>query len=76
MSSVSNETILKEPPDLVKVSHLKKYYPVRTGILQRVSDQVLAVDDVSFSVKKGETLGMANGMRRRAALCLISRRPW
>jgi peptide/nickel transport system ATP-binding protein/oligopeptide transport system ATP-binding protein len=43
---------------LVQVEHLKKYFPVRAGIMQRVVAQVLAVDDVSFSIKKGETLGM------------------
>ena len=44
--------------DLLKVSNLKKYYPVKTGVLQRVTDHVLAVDDVSFTVKNGETLGL------------------
>ncbi len=44
--------------DLVQVSHLKKYFPVRAGLMQRVVAQVQAVDDVSFVVKKGETLGM------------------
>ena len=44
--------------DLVQVEHLKKYFPVRAGVMQRVVAQVLAVDDVSFSIKKGETLGM------------------
>jgi len=44
--------------DLVRVSHLKKYFPVRAGLMQRVVAQVQAVDDVSFTVKKGETLGM------------------
>ena len=38
--------------------NLKKYYPVKTGVFQRVSDHVLAVDDVSFYVKSGETLGL------------------
>jgi peptide/nickel transport system ATP-binding protein/oligopeptide transport system ATP-binding protein len=51
MSQTSNQ-------DLVQVSHLKKYFPVRSGLMQRVVAQVLAVDDVSFTVKKGETLGM------------------
>jgi peptide/nickel transport system ATP-binding protein/oligopeptide transport system ATP-binding protein len=44
--------------DLVQVEHLKKYFPVRAGIMQRVVAQVQAVDDVSFSIKRGETLGM------------------
>src|SRR4026209_1002795 len=43
---------------LVEVNNLVKYFPVRAGLLQRVVNQVKAVDDVSFSVKKGETLGM------------------
>ena len=44
--------------DLVQVGHLKKYFPVRAGLMQRVVAQVLAVDDVSFSIKRGETLGL------------------
>jgi peptide/nickel transport system ATP-binding protein/oligopeptide transport system ATP-binding protein len=43
---------------LVEVKHLVKYFPVRAGLLQRVVNQVKAVDDVSFFVKKGETLGL------------------
>jgi peptide/nickel transport system ATP-binding protein/oligopeptide transport system ATP-binding protein len=43
---------------LVEVNNLVKYFPVRAGILQRVVNQVKAVDDVSFIVRKGETLGM------------------
>ncbi|HLA08747.1 MAG TPA: ABC transporter ATP-binding protein [Anaerolineales bacterium] len=43
---------------LVEVNHLVKYFPVRAGLLQRVVNQVKAVDDVSFFVRKGETLGM------------------
>jgi oligopeptide/dipeptide ABC transporter ATP-binding protein len=43
---------------LVDVQHLVKYFPVRAGLLQRVVNQVKAVDDVSFFVKKGETLGL------------------
>jgi len=43
---------------LVEVKHLVKYFPVHAGLLQRVVAQVQAVDDVSFSVHKGETLGL------------------
>jgi peptide/nickel transport system ATP-binding protein/oligopeptide transport system ATP-binding protein len=44
--------------DLVQVRNLVKHFPVRGGIMQRVVAQVQAVDDVSFSVKAGETLGL------------------
>lgn len=44
--------------DLVVVQGLKKYFPVRTGLLQRVSAHVKAVDDVNFTIKEGECLGL------------------
>jgi peptide/nickel transport system ATP-binding protein/oligopeptide transport system ATP-binding protein len=44
--------------NLVEVSHLVKYFPVRAGLLQRVVNHVKAVDDISFIVRKGETLGL------------------
>ncbi|MBP1693391.1 MAG: putative transporter ATP-binding protein [Chloroflexi bacterium] len=44
--------------DLVVVKNLVKHYPVRGGFLLRVVAWVQALDDVSFSVKEGETLGL------------------
>jgi oligopeptide/dipeptide ABC transporter ATP-binding protein len=44
--------------ELLRVEHLKKYYPVRSGFFQRVSGWVQAVDDVSFNVYEGECLGL------------------
>lgn len=44
--------------ELIKVRGLKKYYPVHGGVLQRVVAWVQALDDVSFSIYKGETLGL------------------
>ena len=44
--------------DLVVVENLVKYFPVRGGILQRVQAWVQAVDDVSFTIREGETLGL------------------
>lgn len=44
--------------DLIQVKNLVKYFPVRGGIVQRVMAWVQAVDDVSFSVRQGETLGL------------------
>lgn len=43
---------------LVEVNNLVKYFPVRAGLLQRVVNHVKAVDDVSFAVRNGETLGL------------------
>ncbi|OGO48308.1 MAG: peptide ABC transporter substrate-binding protein [Chloroflexi bacterium RBG_16_64_43] len=43
---------------LIEVHDLVKYFPVRAGLLQRVSGWVQAVDHVSFSVQAGETLGL------------------
>jgi peptide/nickel transport system ATP-binding protein/oligopeptide transport system ATP-binding protein len=43
---------------LIDVQNLVKYFPVRGGLLQRIVAWVQAVDDVSFYVNKGETLGL------------------
>lgn len=44
--------------NLVEVVNLVKYYPVMGGVFKRVIAQVKAVDNVSFNIKKGETLGL------------------
>lgn len=43
---------------LLEVSDLKVHFPIRKGILQRVSGQVKAVDGVSLSIPKGRTLAL------------------
>jgi oligopeptide transport system ATP-binding protein len=43
---------------LLELRHVKRYFPIRQGILQREVARVHAVDDVSFTVKQGETLGL------------------
>ncbi len=43
---------------LLDVRDLRTWFPVRTGLLQRVTSHVKAVDDVSFYVRPGETLGL------------------
>jgi len=48
----------KNGAHLVEVGNLVKYFPVRAGLLQRVVNNVKAVDDVSFFVRQGETLGL------------------
>ena len=43
---------------LIRAEHVKKYFPIRKGILQREVARVHAVDDVSVEVRAGETLGL------------------
>ncbi len=43
---------------LLEVKNLKKYFPVRRGVLRRVVAHVKAVDGVSFFIREGETLGL------------------
>ncbi|MCK4492970.1 MAG: ABC transporter ATP-binding protein [Methylococcales bacterium] len=45
-------------PILLKVSNFKVYYPIRTGLLKRVTDYVQAVDGVSFELQQGKTLAL------------------
>ena len=50
------EIYSREP--ILKVEHLKTWFPLKKGIFNRVYDHVKAVDDVSLDVYPGETLGL------------------
>jgi peptide/nickel transport system ATP-binding protein len=50
------EIYSREP--ILKVEHLKTWFPLRKGVFNRVYDHVKAVDDVTFNVYPGETLGL------------------
>jgi peptide/nickel transport system ATP-binding protein len=43
---------------LVTIDNLKTYYPIRAGILRRTVGYVRAVDDVSFTIRRGEVFGL------------------
>ncbi|MEN8152071.1 MAG: ABC transporter ATP-binding protein, partial [Planctomycetota bacterium] len=44
--------------DLLTIENVRTWFPIRTGVFQRVSSWVKAVDDVSLTVKRGQTLGL------------------
>jgi peptide/nickel transport system ATP-binding protein/oligopeptide transport system ATP-binding protein len=47
------------PDDLLlRVENLKVYFPIQAGLLRRTVDYVRAVDDVSFTISKGQTVGL------------------
>ena len=50
--------IQPDPLPLLEVRDLKVHYPIKRGILQRTVDHVRAVDGVSFSLERGETLAL------------------
>jgi oligopeptide/dipeptide ABC transporter ATP-binding protein len=43
---------------LIEIENLKTYFPIRAGVLRRVVGNVHAVDDVSFSIRRGEIFGL------------------
>ena len=53
---MSDQAIKKEP--LLEVVELKKYFPIRRGFFKRVVGYVKAVDNLSFYINEGETLGL------------------
>ena len=44
--------------NIVEIKNLKKYYPITAGIFQRVIGHIKAVDDVSFVIPRGKTVGL------------------
>src|SRR6266498_5797750 len=43
---------------LLEVQNLKKYFPIKRGVFSKTIGYVKAVYDVSFQIKKGETMGL------------------
>ena len=44
--------------DVINVRDLTKHFPIREGVLQRVTGQIRAVDGVSFDIPRGTTVGL------------------
>lgn len=62
MNAIQQTVAAQEPVNsddvLIEVQNVKKYFPIKKGLLNRVVGQVKAVDDVSFTIRKGETFGL------------------
>jgi peptide/nickel transport system ATP-binding protein len=56
--TVKNESFQQEEVPLLIVENLKVYFPVKTNFMGKIIKEFKAVDDVSFIVNKGETLGL------------------
>ncbi|WP_057976469.1 ABC transporter ATP-binding protein, partial [Caloramator mitchellensis] len=49
---------MEQNKTLIEIKNLKMYFPIKRGLFGKQVSYVKAVDDVSFSIKKGETLGL------------------
>jgi len=48
----------KDTPDILKVQNLKVYFPIKKGFFRRTVDYIRAVDDVTLTIRRGETIGI------------------
>lgn len=49
---------LLEHNNLIEVRNIKKYFPIKKGLFGRKTEQLKAIDDLSFTIRKGETFGL------------------
>jgi peptide/nickel transport system ATP-binding protein len=54
----SYEPLVYDPQYILMVNHLKKYFPIKGGMLSKTVGHVKAVDGVTFNLKRGTTMGL------------------
>ncbi|HEY7464502.1 MAG TPA: oligopeptide/dipeptide ABC transporter ATP-binding protein [Candidatus Limnocylindria bacterium] len=57
-AEAERQATVAEGHPLIEVQNLKVYFPIISGLFQRTTGHVRAVDDVTFEIRKGETLGL------------------
>ena len=58
-----------DPQYILMVNHLKKYFPIKGGLLSQTVGHVKAVDGVTFNLRRGCTMGPEWGWPRTAPWC-------
>lgn len=52
------DVVVADAPEILRADHLKVWFPIKTGLMRRVTGHVKAVNDASFTLRAGETLGI------------------
>ena len=58
MMNMQNGAIAPEEEPILQVRNLVKWFPIKTGFFKRTTGHVKAVDGVSFSIKRRQTMGL------------------
>ena len=58
MSNNESTKTINQSDNILEVSHLKQYFPIKGGFFGGATGSVKAVDDVSFNIKRGTTMGL------------------
>jgi len=58
MVEKQHETSTQSSDLVLEVKNLKQYFPIKAGLMQRVVGYVKAVDGISFSIRRGKTMGL------------------